>query len=501
VTRSIKRAVLGISLCFIILSSGLVYWQVLASQDLLSKPGNLRAVYQEQRIWRGGIFDRNGEILAKSYSAVEAEQLMGKKVFSTVRPPGDQYPTQIRLYPKGNLFAHVVGTYSFIYGKTGLEASLNKLLLGLGPNESIQSVSQSLVDKSRRGNDIVLTLDSKIQSAAVEALQGKSGAAVAIEPKTGKILAMSSAPDFNPNELDQKFKEINAIGNQVFVDKAVSAAYTPGSIMKLVTAGGLLHSGLDVRAVYQDTGRDRVEVKGESREVVDSEKEGLGSVDFFSALARSSNTYFATRAALAGDSQFLAAAQRFGFGQKLPLEELKSSSTSLRISSITAEGVPKQLKLGELMDSSYGQGQVQVTPLHMAMIAASIANGGQMMRPGLVDRVLSPKQETLYQFKPAVWLTPLLPQEASLIQQGMREAVEYGTARGLGIDGVTMAAKTGTAELGEPGKQPHGWFVAFAPAENPVIAVAVIIEHGKSGASSAGPVAKDIIQAALRERR
>lgn len=495
-TRSIKRAVLGITLCFVILSGGLVYWQVFASEELLAKPGNLRSIYQEQKIWRGGIFDRNGEILAKSFSPEEAEKLLGRKVSPTIRPPGNQYPVQIRLYPKGDVFAHVVGTYSFIYGRTGLEDSLNKILLGLGPNESIQSVSQAVVDTSRRGNDVILTLDSKIQAAATAALKGKSGAAVAVEPKTGKILAMVSAPAFNPNELDQKFTEINAIGNQVFVNKSVNVTYTPGSVMKPVTAAALLRAGLDVNAVYNDTGKDRVEAKGESREVVDAVKEGLGSVDFFSALAKSSNTYFATRAALAGDRQFLQAARRFGFGQQLPLD-----NNLVRSSSINKTGVPPQLKLGELMDSSYGQGEVQVTPLHMAMITASVANGGRMMRPGLVERVLNPKQETIYQFKPEVWQTPMSPAEAQLIQQGMVAAVEYGTARSLYINGVTMAAKTGTAELGDPGKPAHGWFVAYAPAEDPIIAVAVIVEHGKSGASSAGPIAREIIQAAIRERR
>ncbi len=498
-TRSIKRAVLGITLCFGILSLGLVYWQLVKADELLAKPGNLRSVYEEQKIWRGGIFDRNGEILAKSCTPGEAEKLLGRKLGPTVRPPGDQYPAQIRLYPKGDLFTHVVGSYSFIYARSGLEDSLNRLLLGLGPGESIQSLSQQLIDKPRRGNDAVLTLDSKIQAAGAAAFKGKSGAAVAIEPKTGRVLAMVSSPTFDPNQLDQKYQEINSVGNQIFVNKAVSVTYTPGSVMKLVTAGGLLRAGLDVNAVYEDTGKDRVEANGESREVVDLVREGMGSLDFFSALARSSNTYFATRAALAGDSSFLDAARRYGFGQQIPLWEL--GTKSIRNSSINKSGVPAKLKLGELMDSSYGQAEVQVTPLHMAMIGAAIANGGKMMRPALVEKVINPKQEMVYQFRPELWQTPLSPVEAKLIGEGMVDAVEYGTAKGLAIDGVQIAAKTGTAELGNATKAPHGWFVAYAPAEDPVIAVAVVVEHGKTGGGSAGPIARDMILAALSERR
>lgn len=497
-TKSIKRAVLGLTLCFIALSSGLVYWQVAESDQLLAKPGNMRAIYQEQKIWRGGIFDRNGEILAKSYTPAEAEKILGRKVQPTVQLPNGEYPQQIVLFPKGDLFTHVVGTYSFIYGKSGLEDSLNKLLLGLGPNESIQGLTQQLIDKPRRGNDVVLTLDSKIQAAAMTDFRGKSGAAVAIEPKTGRILAMVSSPTFDPNQLDQNYQQIENIGDQVFVNKSVGVTYTPGSVMKLVTSGALLRAGLDVNEVYQDKGHDRVVANGESRDVVNFAKEEHGSLDFFSALAVSSNTYFATRTAKIGASQFLDAARRFGFGQAIPLDELKSTVNVIRTSTISRGGVPSSLNLGQLMDSAYGQAEVQVTPLHMALIGAAIANDGQMMSPGLVERVINPQQQTVYQFKPKVWLNPLLPEEARLIRQGMVEAVNDGTASGLAISGVTMAAKTGTAEQGDPNKPAHGWFVAFAPAENPIIAVAVVVENGKTGAASAGPIARDIILAPLR---
>ncbi|HWJ03006.1 MAG TPA: penicillin-binding transpeptidase domain-containing protein, partial [Verrucomicrobiae bacterium] len=395
-TKSIKRAALGITLCFCVLSFGLVYWQFFQSDELLAKPGNLRAIYEEQKIWRGGIFDRNGEILAKSYTPEEAEKLLGKKVQPTVRPPDNQYPPQIRLYPKGDLYTHVVGTYSFIYEKSGLEQSLNKLLLGLGPGESIQSLSQQVVDKSRRGNDVVLTLDSKIQAAAVNSLKDKPGAAVAIEPKTGRILAMASGPTYNPNELDQKFKDIEQKGNQVFVNKALRT-YTPGSIMKLVSAGALLRAGIDPFAFYEDTGHDRVEAKGESRDVYDFKKDGHGSINFTGAIANSCNAYFATRTALAGAGQFLDAARRNGFGEQIPLWEMIVSPKSISTSTIKGAGVPGSLNLGELMDSSYGQAQVQVSPLHAAMITAAIANKGQMMRPALVEKVISPKQEIVYQ--------------------------------------------------------------------------------------------------------
>ncbi|HEX3015034.1 MAG TPA: penicillin-binding transpeptidase domain-containing protein [Desulfobacteria bacterium] len=500
-TRSIKRAALGLTICFSILSLGLVYWQFINSDELLTKPGNLRAIYMEQEIWRGGIFDRNGEILAKSYTPDEMLKLVGKKVMPAIRPPGSNYPLQVRYFPQGDLFAHVVGEYSFIYGKTGLESSLNKTLLGLGPNESIESAADQLINEPRRGNDVVLTLDSKIQAAAVEGLAGKSGAAVAINPKTGEILAMASAPTFDPNQLDTNYQAINAIGQQVFVNKAINATFAPGSTMKLVTAGALLRSGIDVNQVYNDTGHDRVKANGESRDVVDELQGGYGNVDFYKALAYSSNTYFATRAAMAGSSQFLAATRRFGFGQQIPLWELENQNNPIRAGLVNSTGVPSQLNLGALMDSAYGQAQVQVTPLHMAMIGAAIANNGQMMRPALVEKVIGPNQQTVYRFQPEVWLNPLNPGEAQEIKQGMLDAVQYGTASNLAIPGISMAAKTGSAETGDRNKPANGWFVAFAPADNPVIAVAVLVEGGGTGAGSAGPIARNMILAAVRESR
>jgi penicillin-binding protein A len=197
----------------------------------------------------------------------------------------------------------------------------------------------------------------------------------------------------------------------------------------------------------------------------------------------------------------LDATRRYGFGQPLPLAEVSGDNNPIKVSKINQTGVPSKLKLGELMDSAYGQGQVQVTPLHMAMITGAIANGGKMMRPAVVERVINPRQEVAYQYKPQEWLTPLSPQEAAEIKTGMMGATEYGTASELSLNGVAWAAKTGSAELGGADQVSDGWFVAFAPAEDPVIAVAVIVEHGKYGASSAGPIARDMILAALSERR
>ncbi|MDA8440922.1 MAG: penicillin-binding transpeptidase domain-containing protein [Peptococcaceae bacterium] len=500
-SKGIKRAALGLTLCFFILSGGLAYWQIIASAQLLAKPGNLRSVYLEQQIWRGGIFDRNGEILAKSYSPADAAKILGHPIEAAITRPGDNYPQQVVLFPQGDAFTHIVGTYSFIYGRSGLEASLNQILLGLGPGESVQSHAGQLLKTQRRGNDVVLTLDSKIQSAGVQAFKGKLGAAVAIAPKTGQILAMISSPTFDPNQLDNAYSTIAKTGNQVFVNKAISSLYPPGSVMKLVTSGGLLRSGLDVNALYDDTGHARVTQNGQSRDVVEIYKNGLGEINFFDALAKSSNTYFATRSALAGAEQFLAAAQRFGFGQRIPLSEFADSNNGVLPSSITKDGVPNALSLGQLMDSSYGQGQVQVTPLHEAMICAAVANNGVMMRPALVERVLNPAQQTIYRLQPKVWLTPLTPQEAGLIRQGMQDAVVHGTAQGLAISGVDLAAKTGTAEVGGPIKTTDGWFIAFAPAADPLIAVAVVVENGESGSGAAGPIARDMILAALRESR
>ena len=342
----------------------------------------------------------------------------------------------------------------------------------------------------RQGNDVVLTLDSHLQSIAYNALQGKTGAAVAIDPRTGEILALVSEPGFSPTNLEQNWKNIvNQTQTKPLENRAFSL-YPPGSIMKVVTSAALFRSGINTSDLYNCQGSTVIN----GQVITEQDDKAHGWVNYNLALADSCNTYFATFGVKAGDKAFLSAAQKFGFGQKIPFE------LSVPTGQITnGTKVPDSLPTNLLAASCFGQGQVLVTPFQMALITAGIANHGVIMTPHLIERVLAPDQTVQYEPKPQPWLSALSKEEADKITSAMVTAVTDGTASPGALPDVQVAAKTGSAEPG--GNQTtHAWYIAFAPAEAPRIAVAVFVEHGGTGGGAAAPIARQIMQEALARK-
>ncbi|HWQ89437.1 MAG TPA: penicillin-binding transpeptidase domain-containing protein [Desulfitobacteriaceae bacterium] len=463
--RGLRQVALGFAACFFLLSLGLLYWQVIAAENLQKNPANQRLLRLEERVLRGGIFDRNGEVLARTITE------SGKKT---------------RVYPMGEMLEPLLGYATLQHGSAGLEGSLADWLLGVRNPGPVQAVQQFL-ELPRQGDDVTLTIDAAIQQSAYEDLKGKTGAVVALNPKTGEVLAMVSQPSFDPAEITDNWNEVAGRPSSPLVNRALSL-YPPGSVMKVVTSLALLRAGVDTEELYECTGS--AVINGQT--VVDNNSHGL--VNYKTALAQSCNTYFATYAVRAGDQSFLTAAKAFGFGEAIPLELPVLPSTI-----VNNEPDPRRLDANLLAASAFGQGQVLTSPLHMALITAAIANDGVIMAPHLVQRVRDSKENLLYQAQVKPWLTALSAQEAETITEAMVAAVTSGTAARGALPQVQVAAKTGSAEPG--GKMmTHAWYIAFAPADDPQIAVAVIIENGGFGGEAAAPLARDLIDKALSRK-
>ncbi|MEL1134153.1 penicillin-binding transpeptidase domain-containing protein [Desulfitobacterium sp. THU1] len=465
--KGLRNVAIGFSLSIICLSFGLVYWQVVRSTDLMENPANRRLILLEQRVVRGGIFDRNGEVLAQT-------DLNDEK--------------KTRVYPKGEAIEPLMGYATLLHGSSGLEAYLGDWLLGIKDATATQALEQAF-QLPRRGNDVVLTLDYRLQKVAYEGLKGKIGSAVALDPRSGEVLALASQPSFEGNGLDENWDKISQKPGSPFLNHAF-ALYTPGSTLKIMTSGALLRAGLNTGDLYNCTGTAVIN----GQVIREQNDKAHGWVNFNLALAESCNTYFATYGVKAGDKQFLQTAKAFGFGEEIPFE------LPVKLSTLTNEAaVPHRLDENLLAASAFGQGEVLVSPFHMALITAGVANQGVIMQPYIVEQVRDENQNVLYQKNPEPWLTALSADQAARIKSAMVTAVNDGTASPGGIAAFQVAAKTGSAEPG--GDVPtHAWYIAFAPADNPQIAVAVLVENGGTGGGASAPIARAIIESALSQK-
>lgn len=462
--NGIRKIAMIIVFSFVFLSMGLVYWQVVNADTMLDNPANRRAVFLEKRITRGGIYDRNGVVLAET------------------KQNGDN---KLRVYPHGEMFQPLLGYATVQYGSAGLEATEAENLLGMNDTSTLRKI-QNFFELERQGNDLILTLDSRLQEVAYQKLKGMSGAVVALDPRNGEVLALVSQPAFDASNIEKDWESIMNKEGSPLLNHAFSQ-FPPGSIMKVVTSAALFHAGLDTTNLYNCEGS--TVINGQT--ILEQNDKAHGWVNYDLALAYSCNTYFAEHGIKAGQASFIQAASAFGFGKKIPFELF------VPVSSITREEpLPEKLNINLFAASTFGQGQVMLSPFHVALITAGVANEGKIMMPHLIDRVLDSKQNIVYKSKPEVWLSPLTENEAERVKNGMILAVNEGTASPGALPGVQIAAKTGSAEPGG-NRNTHAWYIAFAPADHPEIAVAVLVEHGGSGGSAAAPIARAVIEKAL----
>ena len=455
--KKIIRVLVVVSIMFLALVSYLLYFNMFSAEKVASNPYNKRQWEDERFVKRGSIYDRDGEVLAETII------------------DGD---SRTRSYPKGHLYSHIIGYYSRVYGKSQLEMKYDKQLLGHG---DINITFNEL----RSGYDLNLTIDNDLQEYAYKQLDGRRGAIVDIEPETGKILAMVSYPDFDPSTdaIEKNWKYIVEREDSPLLARATGGLYPPGSTYKIVTAATAYNAG------YSDkTFEDNGVFKQGGLKVSNYGGESYGTINVRKAFEVSSNFAFCTLGYELGAQNVKDAAEAFGVNKDIDTD-IPVSKSRIDYKKMTNEDAALV---------SIGQGQLLMTPLHVAMLGAAVANNGKMMKPYLVNTITTSSGLTLSTTKPTGFCQPMSAECASYMNGLMIDVVKEGTGRSAAISGITVAGKTGTAE--NENEKDHAWFVGYAPAEKPTIAVAVLLENdGRSGGASAAPIAKKVMTKYLKK--
>ena len=472
IASNIRGFAVAISLAFLVTSAGVGYWTLVAGDALASDPFNPRLVAAIRDRPRGRILDAAGGVLAES-----------------VKTP-DGY---VRRYSDRGL-AQVVGYASFKYGTAGVEAAYAESLVGQDPADPVATWRARYLDEREAPGAVVLGIDPKVQKVAEDALGGKRGAIIALDPRTGAIIASVSFPNYDANQIvdphteDTAFTQVNENKDKPLVDRARQGLYPPGSTFKLVTGAAALESG-----VNPDT-KVRVDDPWQAdpswgNYYVRSSSHAHGDYTMADGYRLSENIYFAKIGLQVGGQRLADYASRFGIGAAPRCDVLVSRG---QLSNTGALDRPTLIA-----DTSYGQGELLVSPLQMALVAAAIGRGGVMPTPHYATEVRDASGATIRTIAPAPAGQPIRVDTAAKITTYLVGAVEGPGAFAFGakIQGVHVAGKTGTAE--NPAGAAHGWFVGFAPAENPVVAVAVIIENSGQGGLDAAPLGGRVMQAAL----
>jgi peptidoglycan glycosyltransferase len=481
VNQPILRLFGLVVLMFALLVAFTSRWTVFEAASLRDNPLNARALLQQQRIQRGAILAANGAVLARSVRT--AGSTRAEATFE-------------RSYPTGEQFAHAVG-YSYIdLGRTGLESFRNDVLNGQR-DTGLQKILDQLQGTRPRGDEVITTLDPRAQQVANSALGGHEGSVVALDPRTGAVLVMASAPSYDPNALrsQRAYRKLalSAAGTPL-VNRATQFGYAPGSTFKVVTATAAIDSG-EFTPESTVNGRNGVRVSGVPLQ--NDNNASYGSITLTEALAKSVNTVWAQVAEKLGKPTMARYMDRFGFNRKpqldYPAEEMSSSGEYKGVRLISP--LSPAVDVGRL---GIGQDKLEVVPLQMAEVAAAVANHGRLMAPHLTDRIVDPDGRTVQRITPRLQSTVMKPSTAAAVTRMMEAVVNEGTGTSAQIPGVQVAGKTGTAETQIGTAINNVWFIAFAPASAPRVAVAVTLRGVPGfGGAFAAPVAKQVIESLL----
>jgi peptidoglycan glycosyltransferase len=418
-------------------------------------------------------------------------------------PVDDQY-RWLRTYPRGELYSHITGFYAYAVGNPyGLEHAADGLLSGDSDTLFVRRLTDLLTGRTSAGASLDLTINAKAQQAADRALGKSRGAVVALDPKTGAVLAMVSHPNFDPNPLsshdlakaDAAWKALSSDPNRAYYNRAIGGnLYPPGSTFKVVTAAAALENGLVEDESSMVPGPAVLDLPLTDATLPNENRRACGDNDrttLIHALEISCNTAFGSLGLELGGEKLRAQAARFGFGDSLQIP--------LRVSPST---VPADLNAPQAAQSAIGQYDVRTTPLQMAMVAAGIANGGSVMTPYLIQSVRSADLDVIETTDPKELSRAVEQRTADILRTMMVSVVENGSGVRAQIDGVEVAGKTGTAQH-DLDRPPHAWFISFAPANDPKIAVAVVVEEGGVTGSEAGggriaaPIAREVMEAVI----
>jgi peptidoglycan glycosyltransferase len=490
----VNRQIAKLAVAALVLLAALIlattYWQTWAAAGLADKQDNAIQRVAQFRIKRGLIRAADGTILATNYR----RKIGGQTLY-------------FRRYPTGGLFAHLVGYSTQVRARAGLEQSENAYLTS--SNANLGTVLNRTLDRLKgvtiTGNDLILSLRPGIQRLAMNQLDGKCGAAVVMNPRTGKVYALASRPTYDPNLVESHFNRIRAPGAPCrpaapLLDRATNGLFTPGSTFKVVTAAAALDSNrFTPDSRFEDPGYcieygQRVS----NAAAPDGPAEAFGSVNFAQGLEHSINSVFCNVGKSLGAGLILDKARKFGFYKDPPLETPgaeKAPSGLYDHGRLYFPSDPNKVDPGRL---AFGQERLSVTPLQMAMVASAVANGGELMEPQVLKRVVDSSGHTIVNVHPKKLDRVMSRRTASELTDMMVAAVTSGTGTAARISGVEVAGKTGTAETGAQGVNTT-WFICFAPAHAPRVAVAVALENQTGfGGTTAAPIARELLQAVLQ---
>ena len=493
--RVIRRLAIGLLACYALLFVQLNVWQVGKRDELRANPLNNRESVRQFDAPRGPIVTADGVVVARTVE-VPADE----------REAGD-YKYQ-REYPTGDLFANVSGYYTYAYGATQLEHLYSDVLAGDTPKQQLLAVSETF-NKTDQNGEVVLTMRNDLQELAKKQLGNREGSAVVLDTRTGAVLAMYSNPTYDPNtvavhnndEAGAAIEALAAAPGQPLLANAYQERYMPGSTFKvLTTATGLEAGFISTASVWPD---EKTWTPPNTDNPIQNYGRTTCGGDLFEVFRRSCNIPFARMSADMGPEIMVNGIKKWGVGEQLPIDLPKAAAS-------TFGGDASSFKdsLALLSIHGFGQGSVQMVPLHMAMVSATVANGGAMMKPYVVAETLAKNSSVLNATQPEVWRTPIAPATAATLNTLMVGVVQNGTAKCcLALaGGVQAAAKTGTAQLNATGEEQrsHAWITAFAPAEAPRVAVAVMLKgvnaqiSAGTGGTLAGPIAKVLLDKALK---
>lgn len=492
---NIKHILIVVLLLFSALCTYIGYFEIFVAPDIIDRPDNGRKYIRENEILRGNFYDRNG-----------------RQLTTMERVDGN---TQERTYVDGDLFCHVLGYYDTKYGTDSAESIYNKYLTKNSSLSLKELLQNGFKEVPKVGNDVTLTLDYDIQTAAYDAMDGFKGAAVVLDTETGAVLAAVSRPTFNANNLEEDWVELNTdTDNRPLYNRAFSGLYPPGSTFKVITALSALEnvSGIEDET-FKDNGTLTFEKKDEDGNKVDADDYTLsnynhiahGTLDLKGALTVSSNVVFGQVAIEVGSSKLKETAEKFYFNQALPVQGLNTGN-------ITSQ-IPQYGSDGELAQGGIGQAQDLATPLQMAAVAQAIANDGEMMKPHTLSKI-EDASGNLVEEEPIESLG-MVGEVSNIktLQEYMLNVVEgtKGTGKNARISGIKVAGKTGTADhmvsvydkagnvTGTKQGIAHSWFIGFAPYDKPKYAISVILEENQSKSINAAKVAGDILKVATKK--
>lgn len=469
ISNNIKKVFVVFLLCFVGIITYITYFEFYEAPTVVKSPYNKRLWAIRNEVLRGTIFDRNMTALTKSERVNEE--------------------TQKRTYTGGEIFAHALGYVDIKYGITGLERKYDTELMGAESINLIELIKNKGKQEEKVGHNLKTTLDYNVQKLAYDLLGNNRGAVVALNPKTGEVLAMVSKPSYNPNNLSEIWESLQKTeANHPLINRATAGLYPPGSTFKTITAISALENIKDITIrKFEDKGKL---VFNQNESMSNYNGEVLGNINFKEAFYHSSNVFFGNLGLELGNDKLKATAEKFFFNKNIPTDGITIENSKFPSY--------KNYEKGNIAQSAIGQAEVLATPMEMALVASTIANDGVMMKPFIVSQITDNKGKVVKNVDSQSAGEYISKDNAKIMKDFMRAVVTSGTGTAAEVSGINAAGKTGTADHVES-KNPHAWFIGFAPYDNPQVAVAVIVEEGGVGGKAAAKIAGQVMKAVIKK--